>query len=106
MSLGIYAWYFKTDRHCFSSYIQIAASLEDIKDRIGMKTYKGDRWTQITCDYAHSPLRQDEYTTLFFIRNDGTEVTYKSIKDLVLNEQPNIYDEPLFNGIVVTGFDN
>ncbi len=105
MSLGIYAWKFKTDRRCFATYIQNAASLEDIRTRIGMKTYRGDRWTEITCELAHSPLNQDQYTTLYFVRKDGTEVIYKSIKDLVLSEEPQIYDDPLFNGVIVTAHD-
>ncbi len=106
MSLGIYAWQYLTDKRCFSVYIQVAESVDAIRSRIIMKTVRNDRWTEITCNYAVCPVPSNQYTKLFFTRPDGTEITYRSLEDLVLHELPNVRGDHLFNGILVTAHDN
>ena len=106
MSLGIYAWKYLTDKRCFSTYVQVAESVDAIRSRIVHKTIKNDRWTEITCDYAVCPVPANQHTRLYFTRPNGTEITYFSLAELVLNEEPNIKGDHLFNGVLVTAHDN
>lgn len=106
MPLGIYAWKYLTDRRCFGTYIQVADSLEVIRSRIHVKIIKNDTWTEITCELAVCPVPSNQYTRLYFIRPDGSEVIYKNLTELVLNEEPNVWDDHLFNGVLVTAHDN
>lgn len=106
MPLGIYAWKFLTDKRCFSTYIQVGDSVEAIRNRIIIKTAKNDTWSELTCELAVCPHPPNQYTRLFFTRPDGSEVIYRNLAELVLNESPNIYDAHLFNGVLVTAHDN